>query len=178
MWLSVCVILYSLWVFSFWHRLCRKWGWFLALLSMVITKREERLGGLLRQWVAGGWGRCVRLLLLLGSSATADRLVGDGRSRCTRQGCPCCRLSKKNAWIEKKNRKTETFKVRFKRISVNNKFNLHLKKSHKRIVKHFVKKTLISKSYITRSCVCFEYRANSQEEINQTYHKGWKQGES
>lgn len=79
---------------------------------------EGKAGSLLRQWVAGVWGRCVlrlRLrLLLLRSDATAGSLVGDGRCRCTRRCWPWCCLSKKNACIEnnkRENKKESEYKT-------------------------------------------------------------------
>lgn len=115
------VLLFSF-LFYFWHWWDRKWGCFLASLSVVnkIKKMNEgKAGSLLRQWVAGVWGRCVLqlLLLLLRSDATAGSLVGDGRCRCTRRGWPWCCLSKKNAWIEndkRENKKESEYKTSVK----------------------------------------------------------------
>lgn len=76
---------------------------------------EGKAGSLLRQWVAGVWGRCV--LQLLRSDATAGSLVGDGRCRCTRRGWPWCCLSKKNAWTEndkRENKKESEYKTSVK----------------------------------------------------------------
>lgn len=126
---SFSLCLYSLWFFSFWHRLYRKWGWFLALLSVVIKKKikGERLGDLLRQWVAGGWGwgRCVELLLLLQLLWSYDAtLVGEWRSRRAGQGWPCCCLGKKNTWTEKGTRRPK-MEVRIQIMPAE--INLHFK---------------------------------------------------
>ena len=95
----------------FWHRWCRKWGWFLALLSVVIfLKRVEGKGwvglgggGLLRQ-VVGVWGRC---------DLRADTSAGGRQSRRTGWGWAGC-LSKKNTWRGKDTSNTE-MKVRTQR---------------------------------------------------------------
>lgn len=78
----------------FWHRLCRKWGWFLALVSIKGGKGPE----LLRRWVGwGGWGRCVGDRL--GHAAPTRGFVVTQWSRGSWQGRPC-RLSEKHTWVK------------------------------------------------------------------------------
>lgn len=79
-------------------------GFFLAW-QLKKKRRSGRCWSLLRQRVAGGWGRCVLLRRL--SEATADGLVGEGRRRRSGRGQPCCCLSKKNAWTEREREKTK-----------------------------------------------------------------------